>query len=543
MRTFTLGLYGSSSLIFLLSALTGVWAAADGTTAWQRFALLAAGVCAGVVALMVANRNHAAQQENSTWLGWVGVVAAAAGAIIALVYIVAGLMPGLMTSEMTAGPLVILIPFGGSGLKWVSRRQQRSLTQATAIALGLTLLGLLLTLERTAWLGLAVGCAVALFCHAYACTTKASAMRDLLNAFVLTGLLLLLGIVLLLVILPNSRHFFVNLLGTSPYSRPYIWRDALTLIQAYRFTGSGLGQTGMVLSTYVYLFQVPFLFQVYNLFLQIGIEQGIPGIIGFGGMIVVALLQVVIAYRQGRPAMRWFCTATLASLIALTVHGSLDAGLYIGKLVPILLLPFGAAMLLPTSFKPASSYRSAAMGGAAIGALLPVVALLCLFLPSGSGAVWQANLAAVEQSRLELSAYEWPLWPIQDELRRSNAIDLSNAIAGYQRALQLDPSNSTAHRRLGQIALSLGEYENARQHLQAAYAIAPEQRVTRQLLGELYAVTGDVTHAVEVWQSGDTDPHKLELRQWWYTHLGEAQQAHWLTEALILYKHMIKLRS
>jgi hypothetical protein len=76
-----------------------------------------------------------------------------------------------------------------------------------------------------------------------------------------------------------------------------------------------------------------------------------------------------------------------------------------------------------------------------------------------------------------------------------------------------------------------------------AYAIAPEQRVTRQLLGELYAVTGDVTHAVEVWQSGDTDPHKLELRQWWYTHLGEDQQAYWLTEALILYKHMMKLKS
>jgi cytochrome c-type biogenesis protein CcmH/NrfG len=452
-----------------------------------------------------------------------------------------------MTSEMVAGPLIILILLGGSGLKWVSRRPQRPLARATAIALGLAMLGLLLTVERTAWLGLAVGCAVALFCHAYACTTKDSAMRDLLNAFVLTGLLILLGIALL-VMMPSSRHFFSNLLGTSPYSRPYIWRDALTLIQDYRFTGSGLGQTGMVLSTYVYLFQVPFLFQVYDLFLQIGIEQGIPGLIGFSGMMIAALLQIVIAYRQGRPAMRWFCTATLASLIALTVHGSLDAGLYISKLVPILLIPFGAAMLLPVSFKPAGTHRSGAvgsraMGSGAIGAILPVMALLCLFLPAGSGAVWQANLAAVEQSRLELSAYEWPLWPIQDELRRSDSLDLSSVIADYQRALELDPNNSTAHRRLGQIALSLGEYDGARQHLQMAYAIAPEQRVTRQLLGELYAVTGDVTHAVEVWQSGDTDPHKLELRQWWYTHLGEDQQAYWLTEALILYKHMMKLKS
>ena len=147
-----------------------------------------------------------------------------------------------------------------------------------------------------------------------------------------------------------------------------------------------------------------------------------------------------------------------------------------------------------------------------------------------------ANRAAVEQTRIELGTYRWPEWYVQDDVRRSNAVDLSGAVAGYEAALARDAENLTAYRRLGQIAISLGDKEAARQHLEAAYALSPQQRTTRQLLGEAYAVSGEVDQAVRIWASGVTDPHKLELRQAWYRESGNEQEAEWLNEAVWRYQ-------
>lgn len=545
MRRMSLSLFYASSTIYLLSAFVGVWAAGNGTAAWERFALFMVAIAGVLLMVVVSNRHGVSNSSHSKWYGLAGLTGAFAATVIAVNFVVTESMP----SEVAAASFVILIPIGAVGLMWANQQQWPRLTLVVSASLGIAILGLVLTLERSAWLALVVGCTFALFCHGYFSLDRNmpehSVARRLFNRFILIGVLLLMVSTIVLVITPSSRQFLSNLIGSSPYSRLSIWQDALTVIQDYRFTGSGLGQTSMVLSTYVYLFHVPFLFQVYNLFIQIGIEQGIPGIIGFTGMILASVLKVAVVYRERQPAMRWFCTAALAALVGLLVHGMLDAGLYISRLMPLMFIPLGIAMILPTSLhhEQAQMWGLSWRHSVVVGILLPVAALTAVSLLPGSLSAWQANLGAVEQSRLELNAYEWPRWPIQDELRRSDSIDLSGAVVHYQLALQLDPKNSTAHRRLGQIALSQGNYDVARQHLQIAFELAPEQRVTRQLLGELYAVSGEVGHAVDVWESGDTDPHKLELRQWWYTYLGADQQAHWLDEAVALYKDLLKRRS
>ena len=58
------------------------------------------------------------------------------------------------------------------------------------------------------------------------------------------------------------------------------------------------------------------------------------------------------------------------------------------------------------------------------------------------------------------------------------------------RALALNPGNGTANRRLGQIMLSQGAYEQALVHLMMAYEATPWDNATRQLLGEAYLVNG-----------------------------------------------------
>lgn len=143
----------------------------------------------------------------------------------------------------------------------------------------------------------------------------------------------------------------------------------------------------------------------------------------------------------------------------------------------------------------------------------------------------QANLGAVDQTRAELAVYHWPEWPLQDEVRLKQAVDLTSALNHYQTALALDPTNVTALRRLGQIEISLGNYDTAQQHLEAAYQVAPDQRPTRQMLGEMYAINGNTQEAVDLWRSLLLGPGQLDARQWWYYHIGADNLAESIKQA------------
>ena len=158
-----------------------------------------------------------------------------------------------------------------------------------------------------------------------------------------------------------------------------------------------------------------------------------------------------------------------------------------------------------------------------LASALALAAALAL-LPAARAA-FQANLAAVAQARAELSVYDWPEWPIQDALRRSAEVDLGPAVARFEAALALDPANAAANRRLGQIALSRGDEAAARRHLEAAYAAAPGQQPTRRLLGESYAIAGEIGRAAALWHGLDVSQGQIPLREWWYKHLGQPDKA------------------
>ena len=148
-----------------------------------------------------------------------------------------------------------------------------------------------------------------------------------------------------------------------------------------------------------------------------------------------------------------------------------------------------------------------------------------------SRGAFQANLGAVSQTRAELARYTWPEWPIQDALRRNPGVDLDPAITRYAAALGYDNGNVTASRRLGQIALARGDYETARRFLEEAYGRAPQQRATRLLLGEVYAVTGRVDDAATLWRTVDTSYGQLDGREWWLGQVGTPEQIEGFREA------------
>ena len=183
-------------------------------------------------------------------------------------------------------------------------------------------------------------------------------------------------------------------------------------------------------------------------------------------------------------------------------------------------------MTLPQNEIPQASSWRALAPAAGVGALL----LLGLvgFRPLQAAAY--ANLGAVQQSRAELSVYTWPEWPIQDEVRRQ--IDLSQAITNYSLALELNPQNGTANRRMGMIALARGDYPNAAAYMTAAYNALPWDNLTRQLYGESLIVNGQTQEGIPLWLSGDASKTQLILRRDWYLTTAESKQINWINEAV-----------
>jgi tetratricopeptide (TPR) repeat protein len=149
-------------------------------------------------------------------------------------------------------------------------------------------------------------------------------------------------------------------------------------------------------------------------------------------------------------------------------------------------------------------------------------------------ALWQSNVGAFRQTRVELSVYRWPEWPIQDAVRTSRAELLADAVAHYKRALALNPQNAPAIRRLGQIELSLGQFDSARRHLVSAYRSAPNHQATGQLYGESLAVTGEPARAAKVWQGLHVEGNRIEIREWWHRNASDRQRAQWMSEAVAL---------
>jgi tetratricopeptide (TPR) repeat protein len=399
------------------------------------------------------------------------------------------------------------------------------------------LVGLLLAVSRGAWLGLAAGAVLALYLAVRSrgrqtCAQQASRWRAVEYGLLAVLVLLVAAIPYLAV---TGKVAAVPLFDASTSSRPELWRWGLDLVSDYPFTGSGLGSTMMVQATYVMMLHVGFISHMHNLLLQIAIEQGIPGLIAFAALVVLAIASLVRAYRSG-PVTTLFSGA-VAALTALLVHGAVDAGIYVALTVPLLFLPIGFALGLAPAW---AAGRSRATG---ILASATAALALVLLLLSPERAAFLANLGAVAQTRAELSRYTWPDVPIQDALRRSPDVDLAPAVSYYRAALALDPANAAANRRLGQIEMSRGEYDAAREHLAAAYRAAPGQQASRFLLGESLAIGGQVDDASVMWQDvgaklwWDEDwigRQVVNVRRYWYDSLGEKQRAEYLAEAAAL---------
>lgn len=545
-KTLLAGVILGGSLLFFLSIGIGLWAAYDRWLALARFTMVAGGfICLGIgpwlfakqqdriLALLTTSCSFVAGGLGlffllthdwrimftgdfqplpavTTWVQWIRPQIGSP----------AWLSPLQLHENAVAGALIVLLPIGSISGHWRRQSLLHSLLEGSALLIAA--FALLLTFSRGAWFGLGGGLAVtslALY--------QGHGRRQRAWIFGCGALLMSVG-VLLFVIEPRLLTALVQFGawsadGKLASNRLTLWQDAVALVGDYWFTGSGLRSTAMVLSSYVYLLHVPYLAHSHNFYLQLAIEQGAPALLAFV-MVTGSILWCSGWQRAEYNASRnRVLLGATSALLALLIHGWFDAEFYVSDLAPLLFLPLGLLGVVVAPTLRTTAMNRWLVGTLVMGGVAPTIVILFIAGALGLPDQYLVNRAAVAQTRTELAIYQWPTWPLQDAVRQRFPAKFAVIMAQYRAALRQNPTNVAALRRLGQLLLSQEAYTTAQRHLEAAYRLAPDQRATRQLLGELYALAGDEVGAHRLWQTIDLYQGQLTLRVEWYARIGNVK--------------------
>lgn len=226
-----------------------------------------------------------------------------------------------------AGTLLLILPLLLS-LPFVWRNWWQ---RAAWLLLTLTLLLMLLfSQSRSGWLGMIAGIMVLLALWQQATEQPATRRR---LVWLLLGIILAGGVLALWIgperwqqiIEEPPRQTAVGTLTTIRF-RLELWTWAVAGIQDFPFSGMGLGSFRQAVWRF-YPLSIPSSYDIahaHNIFLQVALDLGLPGLIAYLGLLLVA---AHTGWRTARrdPALRPWSIGLLAGLAALHVYGLTDA--------------------------------------------------------------------------------------------------------------------------------------------------------------------------------------------------------------------------
>lgn len=299
------------------------------------------------------------------------------------------------------------------------------------------------------------------------------------------------------------------------------WLSALPLARDYFWSGLGLGNFPAQYPVYALLTQFIVVPRARNIWVDVQIQQGVLGLLGFAGLCAIAVWMGLRALRDVETRDSHLLPACLASLLVLIVNGTLNDPLYgsapggLGQVLAFL----PPAFVISASCIMAAPAKEKNRRGAWWPAVMSLVVLVCvmgitLALRPTRATIF-ANLGAVVQSRAELRVFKPEHFdrPTLDQVRQQ--IDLRAAQALYQRALDLDPANLTVNVRMAQIALARGHYDEALTYALAAWNGGHRDALVRMTLSDAYAATGRLAEAAELVLGIEQAKPRL-VAQGWY---------------------------
>lgn len=218
-------------------------------------------------------------------------------------------------------PLLLSLPF-----VWRNWWQRAAWLLLTLILL----LMLLFSQSRSGWLGMIAGILVLLALWQEATEQPATRRR---LVWLLLGIILAGGVLALWIgperwqqiIEEPPRQTAIGTLTTIRF-RLEVWTWAVAGIQDFPFSGMGLGSFRQAVWRF-YPLSIPSSYDIahaHNIFLQVALDLGLPGLIAYLGLLLVA---AHTGWRIARrdPALRPWSIGLLAGLVALHVYGLTDA--------------------------------------------------------------------------------------------------------------------------------------------------------------------------------------------------------------------------
>ena len=275
----------------------------------------------------------------------------------------------------------------------------------------------------------------------------------------------------------------------------------------------------------------------HDMLLNTAAESGALGTTGFLALLAAAVWVCVKAWRAG-PARRPMIAGPIAGLIAFALFGILDSPInQFGPffLATVLLAYVAAGLPAPQSSQPGAALRKGLIVVTSWG-----VVALCVLVLIPYSVLWDitrpdappadANALAASAQRLDaVMAYDSadPLVTLQSGYNWANAVALANhapdqpdqwlhnAIARFERGVQLDPDLSIHVVNLSALYLQAGRTDDAIRAGQQATERAPDDGVAWLNLGIALETAGQMSQAQNAYVHAlQAEPRWVEMGFW-----------------------------
>ncbi|MCS6827022.1 MAG: O-antigen ligase family protein [Caldilinea sp.] len=131
-----------------------------------------------------------------------------------------------------------------------------------------------------------------------------------------------------------------------------IWSRAIYALQDFPFTGVGIGHFNRVIPLLYPYFLIPPSVDIphaHNTVLQVGVDLGFPGLIGWLAIQMTVTTLLIVTWRRQTGLSRALAGGVLGSLVAVLVHGQLDATLWGTRLAFLPWMLYALAVLTASS--------------------------------------------------------------------------------------------------------------------------------------------------------------------------------------------------
>jgi tetratricopeptide (TPR) repeat protein len=307
-------------------------------------------------------------------------------------------------------------------------------------------------------------------------------------------------------------------------SRLMLYHNGLNLYKDYPFTGIGPGDTfTMVYSRYQLLIDVPYLKYAHNLFLAVALGQGLLGLIALIWLLA-AFYRFIFKVEQfdGETHIPPLFRAAWLGVTITFIHGVTDAVQFSEDrwTLPVLFALLGISVAvgsvvlnrLHVVIQVKVSPKTQLMTLAAVAIVAAGIGLL--FRQTLLSAVL-SNRGALAQTYAELS-------PRLENFEKEAA--LRQAQSDFEAALQINPQNAVAYRRLGMMALEASNFDAAVTHLEQAYQQEPDNQATIKALGYAYLWAGQLDAAFSLFEQVEFQVRLRQELDYWRWQWGERDQ-------------------